>query len=229
MPSPFSTSLFSQLMHSNKEKSSDSGAETVLMAGVTGSRFAPETKVRELPMVVFDFETTGLNYKLDRIIEIGAIKYQGKKEVGRVTTLIDPKRHISSRITEVTGIKPADLLGQPLIHSILPQLHELMTGALLVAHNAEFDMSFLNNESGRCGMSCNYTSLCTLKMSRALNTDLPKHNLDMLAEHYHLSFESRHRSIGDIKVTAQVLWKILDDHPEIQTIQDIAPYLALPQ
>jgi DNA polymerase III epsilon subunit family exonuclease len=220
MPSLFQNSGFYEIVCKKKVAAA---APTALLGGVSGSSFDPTTLLNDIPIVVFDFETTGIDPRTNRIIEVGAIKYVGRKEVGRVSQLIHPEMPLPQEIISITGITNEMLVGAPPISQVLPSLHDLMRGSVGVAHNADFDAGFLSHESARLGMHCDYHLLCTLKMSRAL-VKIPRHKLDTLAAHYNLQFESRHRSIGDILVTAQLFWRMLDENKSLRTLQDVAAY-----
>ena len=220
MVSPFQNSVFFDLL---MNKSAQNSTPISIMGGVVGSYFMENDKFFDSPFVVFDFETTGLDTRNARIIEIGAIKYIGKKEVARFSQLINPNQALSSDITRITGIDDSMLVGKPQMQDVLPQFHDFLRGSIGVAHNAEFDLGMLYHESNRLGISCDYTVICTLKLARAF-VKIESRNLDALSKHFGLEFESRHRSIGDILVTAQVLWKILEEHPELQTMAHLAPY-----
>jgi len=220
--SPFQNSVFYKiLMQKNKIET-----PMAIMGGLSGSRFHDDALFAEQPIVVFDFETTGLDHKHSRIIEIGAIKYVNRQEVGRFSTLINPNVTLSSIITKITGITDAMLVDAPNILDVLPKFHDFLRGCIGVAHNAEFDIGMLFYESMRVGIQCDYTVICTLKLARAL-VNIERRNLDALAAHFDLSFESRHRSIGDILVTAGVLWKILDANPHLKTINDFKLFREL--
>lgn len=225
MSSPFSNSLFSLLV--GRRPQADSTPQAI-MGGVTGSRFALSERIATLPLVVFDFETTGLDTRNDRIIEIGAVKFEGRREVARFSQLVDPRRPISDDITRVTGITNDMLVGQPTIDEVLPAFHDILRGCVGVAHNAEFDTRMLVSESARLGIQCDYFVLCTLRMAREL-VKIERRNLDALAQHYGLAFESRHRSIGDILVTAGVLWNMLDENPRLVSLRDFAPWQEIMQ
>ncbi len=175
------------------------------------------------PIVVFDFETTGLDTKTARIIEIGAIKYINKMEVSRFSQLVNPQEPISEKITEITGIHSGMLEGMPTVEAVLPSFHEFLKGSVGVAHNARYDVGILYHESKRINITCQHDVICTLKLAKRF-LKLDRRSLDSLSKHYNLSFESRHRSIGDSLVTAEVLWKILDEHPELQTMKDFSLY-----
>ncbi len=221
MGSNFQNSIFYDiLMNKNKQNVTPIS----IMGGVSGSYFSEKDKFADKPFVIFDFETTGLDTRSARIIEIGAIKYINRKEVARFSQLINPNNmRLSKDIIRITGIEDSMLVGMPQIQDVLPSFHDFLRGSIGVAHNAEFDMGMMYHESNRLGISCDYTLICSLKLARAF-VKIERRNLDALAKHYNLSFESRHRSIGDILVTAQVLWKILDEHPELQTMADLLPY-----
>lgn len=220
MTSPFSNSLFSDIVQG---KAAVPLAPMAIMGGISGSSFDAGTPLESLPLVIFDFETTGLDTGTARIIEIGAIKYEGRKEIARLSTLVDPQMKLPPDTFGITGIDDAMLVGAPTIDAALPAFHDFLRGCVGVAHNAEFDTSMLVAESARLGISCNYHVICTLKMARALVKSERK-NLDALAAHYNLTFESRHRSIGDILVTADVLWNMLEENRRLVTLRDFGPY-----
>lgn len=220
MVSPFQNSIF-HLILSRKDKFVS--APVAIMGGVSGSRFHGNEQIKDVPIVIFDFETTGLDVRSSRIIEIGAIKYQNRKEVARFSHLVHPGALITQEITKITGIDNSMLEGKPDFQTILPQFHDFLRGCVGLAHNAEFDIGMLFHESNRLGISCDYTVFCSLKMARTL-VKIERQNLDALAQHYGLSFESRHRSIGDILVTAGVFWRMLDENPVLKVISDLFPY-----
>lgn len=220
MPSPFQNSQFYHILKGNTQTQ---GTPLAILGGVSGSKFRDSALLLEHPIVVFDFETTGLDVRRARIIEIGAIKYVGQKEVARFSQLINPGIPVSAEITRITGITQSMLTGMPPMQDVLPAFHDFLRGSVGVAHNAEFDVGMLFHESNRLGITCDYTILCTLRMARAL-VKIERRNLDSLANHYGLTFESRHRSIGDILVTAGVLWKILEENSTLTTMAHLQPY-----
>jgi DNA polymerase-3 subunit alpha (Gram-positive type) len=221
MPSPFSNSLFFDLLQTRGKRSVEHNA---ILGGITGSAFDQNARLADLPLVIFDFETTGLDVKTSRIIEIGAIKFENRKEVKRLSTLVHPGMAISSEITQITGLTNEMLVGAPSASEVMEEFHDLLRGCVGVAHNAEYDCQILGYESARLGVQCSYTVLCTLKMARTL-LDVPRRNLDALAEHFGLTFESRHRSIGDILVTAEVLWRMIDANLKLKTLCDFEPFM----
>lgn len=175
-------------------------------------RYAPAMNIAlaEAALVVFDFETTGLDTYNDHIIEIGGLKTQRGKIVAEYSTLVSPPIPITENITQITGITEQMLEGQPKIEKVLGEFLEFIDGCILVAHNADFDLAFLKRACERQGIQLDWPVFCTLKMARKLLPDLESRNLDTLAEHFGLTFESRHRSIGDCKVTSSVLQSLLN-------------------
>ena len=184
-----------------------------------------QTSMKGLPIVLFDFETTGFDPHSDRIIEIGAMKILDGEIVGEFSSLVNPERPLSSASKTITGISDDMLVGQPKIGEVLPKFMEFFSGAVLVAHNAEFDMGFLRANAGRLGVLLSWPCYCTLKLARAYLPQLESRSLDALAQFYGLSFEARHRSIGDVKVTAAVLQKLLHENmASLSEWQHFAPF-----
>lgn len=165
----------------------------------------PEHQIWGGSVVVFDFETTGLDPETDRIIEIGAIKLVNMQPVAEFSSLVSTDIELTEDIVRLTGITPEMLQGQPEVEEVLPKFMDFIEGSVIAAHNAEFDLSMLRASLSRMGVDLEWPCFCTLKMARELLPDLERKNLDTLAEHYNLTFEARHRSIGDVKVTCGVL------------------------
>lgn len=165
----------------------------------------PDYAIQAAPLVVFDLETTGLDPEVDRIIEVGAIKLVDFEPVAEFSSLVYTDVELTDDIIKLTGISPDMLVGQPTIDAVLPKFLEFIEGSILVAHNAEFDLSMIGAACSRLGIDLEWPCFCTLKMARELLPDLENKKLDTLAAHYGLTFEARHRAIGDIKVTTGVL------------------------
>lgn len=169
----------------------------------------PERSWREMDMVVFDLETTGLNDNFDRVIEVGAQKLRNFKVVDEFSTLVNCPIPLSKTVEKLTGINNEMLKNQPAIEDVLPKFLEFIDQTILFAHNAAFDIGFIKAEAVRQNLEVEWPTFCSLKMARKLLPDLESRSLDTLAEHYGLNFEARHRSIGDVKVTVAVLERLL--------------------
>lgn len=188
-------------------------------------RMDAQSVFRNYPIIIFDFETTGLDPNHDQIIEIGAIKYVNFEPVDQFSTLISTQKYLSDTVQRLTGITPQMLAGMPKIHEVLTRFLNFIEGSILVAHNASFDMSFLRAECLRQGIDLEWPVFCTLKMAREYLNQLERKSLDSLAQHYGLQFEARHRSIGDVKVTSTVLKELLHNEGcHLQTWSDLSPF-----
>ena len=156
--------------------------------------------------VCVDTETTGLLPYKDRVIEIGLVRVENGKEVDRFHTLLDPEVSLPSVITDITGLTDTDLIGAPKFADIADELASLLDGALFVAHNADFDLRFIQHEFARIEQEFTPERLCTVKLSRTLFPEERRHNLAALIERYNFSAEKRHRAFDD----ALVVWNFLE-------------------
>jgi DNA polymerase-3 subunit alpha (Gram-positive type) len=154
--------------------------------------------------VVFDIETTGFNREDCTIIEIGAVRVSNGEITGRFHRLIDPREKLPAKIIELTHITDQMLAGQPLIDAVLPEFLDFVGDATLVAHNADFDMSFLEHHSSVLGYNVKNPYLCTLQLSRALFPTLARHGLAAMARHHGVSLENHHRASDDAAALAKI-------------------------
>ena len=158
--------------------------------------------------VVVDVETTGLSPAADRVCEVGAIKYAAGKEKGRYQTLVDPERDMPESARAVHGITEEMLDDAPPFAKIAPDLRKFLARTVLVAQNASFDVSFLNAEFERAGLSkLAIPVVDTIALARKVRPGLWSYNLDSLARSFRVSVSKRHRSIGDCEVTGEIFWK----------------------
>ncbi|MBP2019958.1 DNA polymerase III alpha subunit (gram-positive type) [Symbiobacterium terraclitae] len=162
------------------------------------------------PYVVLDFETTGLG-PADRVIEIAAARFERDRRF-EFHSLCNPGCALSSFIQELTGLTDADLAGAPpTILAIRRLMAEVLYDEpLLVAHNASFDLRFLNQELARAGMAP-YAGpvLCTMRLSRRLFPVLPSHRLEALLDHWGIHADRHHRAMDDVRATAQLLDRLV--------------------
>lgn len=162
--------------------------------------------------VIFDVETTGLYPRRgDRIIEIGAVLVVGTEICEEFHSLINVPKKITNGAQRLHGITNEMLEGQPMPDQVFPQFKAFIEGAVLVAHNARFDMAFLRSEFHRLGMGVSNRYICTLEMSRRLYPDLPDHTL---ASIYRFLFGQlpediqMHRALDDARMTTEIWLKI---------------------
>ncbi|MBQ7359714.1 MAG: PolC-type DNA polymerase III [Lachnospiraceae bacterium] len=159
--------------------------------------------------VVFDFETTGFSPVNNRIIEIGAVKVCDGKIVDRFSTFINPCVPIPYEIEKLTGITDDMVLDAPQVAEIFPEFIEFCQGCVLVAHNAGFDMSFLNENAKRLDIPVDFTSIDTVGVSQML-LDQNKHTLDAIAKTLGISLENHHRAVDDAECTALIFLRFLE-------------------
>lgn len=171
-----------------------------------------KTPLRRLTFVVFDTETTGLNpSEGDEIIQLGAIRIVNGQILHHETIdqLVDPKRHVPATSVAIHGIDPALLIGQPTIDKVLPRFHQFAENAVLVAHNAAFDMRFLQLKEEATGIQFDNPVLDTLLLSSIIHPNLKGHGLEGIAERLNITIVGRHTALGDSIVTAEVLTKLI--------------------
>lgn len=185
-------------------------------AGATGDA---EPSLQETTFVVVDLETTGGRAApgpdggCDAITEIGAVKVRGGRVVGEFATLVDPGRAIPPKIVELTGITTAMVRDAPRISAVLPMFLEFARGAVLVAHNAGFDMGFLRAAARQCGVDWpNPPVLCTVRLARRIlsRDEAPSVALSALARLVGTDSQPNHRALADARATVEVLHALLE-------------------
>ena len=157
--------------------------------------------------VVFDIETTGFSPVNNKIIEIGAVKIQQGEITDRFSVFVNPGVPIPFEIEKLTSINDSMVMDAPPIEVILPQFLDFCQDAVLVAHNANFDMSFIMENAKRQGISRKFTFVDTLGIARVLLTHQAKHTLDAVAKTLSISLENHHRAVDDAECTAHIFLK----------------------
>ena len=160
--------------------------------------------------VVLDVETTGLNKNTDEITEIGAVRIENGREVKEFSMLIDPQIPIPEKVTELTGINSAMVRGQPTIKDVIGDFAAFCDGAVLVAHNAEFDTSFFKRAFKDAGLPFNYPVLDTLALCRNYYRSMKTHKLGQICKELGIDLKNAHRAVHDARATSLVLLKTLD-------------------
>ncbi|MFD2925780.1 ATP-dependent DNA helicase DinG [Halobacillus naozhouensis] len=162
---------------------------------------------------IVDLETTGNALsKQDRMIEIGIVIMRKGKTLKEFSSLIFPEREIPPFITSLTGIKDEDLIDAPLFSEIAEDVYHLLKDCYIVAHNIEFDLSFLNNEFKRCGFPVLHNKLIdTVELSRIFLPESPSFKLGQLAQLLHIGHDNPHRALSDAAVTADLLTILLTE------------------
>ncbi|MFB9329738.1 PolC-type DNA polymerase III [Paenibacillus aurantiacus] len=162
--------------------------------------------------VVFDIETTGLSVINNKIIELAGVKMKEGKEIDRFTTFIDPHEEIPYHIQQLTNITNEMVQGAPELEPKLREFVEFVGDAVLVAHNAKFDMGFIQAACKRFGMpEVTNPVLDTLELARFLHPSMKNHRLNTLADKYKISLENHHRAIDDSIALGGVMFGLIGD------------------
>ena len=159
--------------------------------------------------VVFDIETTGFSAMKDKIIEIGAVKVVDGKITDRFSEFVNPQIPIPFRIEQLTSINDNMVKDAPTIDVILPKFEEFCRGCVMVAHNAEFDMSFIQKNYEDLGIKREDTIVDTVGMARFLLPQLNRFKLDTVAKAVGVSLEHHHRAVDDAACTAEIFEKFI--------------------
>ena len=173
--------------------------------------------------VVFDIETTGFSAVKNNIIEIGAVKVVNGEIVDKFSAFVNPKEPIPYRITQLTSITDAMVVDAPFISEVMPKFLEFCDGAVMVAHNARFDMGFIME---KCNMLCikhDFTYVDTVAMARILLPQLSKFKLDAVCKELNISLENHHRAVDDAGATAEIFVKFVEmlKGREIYTLKEL--------
>lgn len=159
--------------------------------------------------VSIDLETTGLNPKRDRIIEIGAIRVEQGEITEEFSSFVNPGRKLEERITELTGIRDEDLAEAPELDEVFPRLLEFMGELPLLGHSILFDYSFLKKAAVDRKLTFERSAVDTLKIARKYLPDLPHRNLEYLCRYYEIPHHA-HRALEDAKATDQLFRKLTE-------------------
>ena len=184
----------------------------------------------QAPFVVFDLETTGTRPGVSRIVEIGAVRLRGFEQVGVHEQLVNPGVPVPATITAITGIETRDVRRSPRIAQALPRFLAFAQGAVLVAHNARFDVGFVDAELSRLeSRRLAAPVLDTVALARRLlDGRLPRMNLGTLAERFDTEVRPCHRALPDAQATAEVLVHLLGMAQEhgVATVAEAVAFAA---
>ena len=160
--------------------------------------------------IIFDVETTGLRTGVDRLTEIGAVKYVDGAEKSRFQTFVDPGRPIPQNIVELTGITDSMVAGAPKEGEAVRKFFEFCgEGSVLVAHNASFDTEVIRSACERNGIEYNYSHIDTLVLAQSLISGIKNYKLDTISNHFKLPKFDHHRADEDAGALAAIFEKLL--------------------
>ncbi|MGB8327582.1 MAG: exonuclease domain-containing protein [Steroidobacteraceae bacterium] len=172
----------------------------------------------DAPVAFVDVETTGGHPAFHRVIEIGLVAARGEELEYQWNTLVNPGVAIPVCIEQFTGITNEMVREAPAFEDIVNELVARLDGRLFVAHNARFDYGFIRGEFRRAGREFSSRVACTVKLSRLLDPEMPRHNLDALIEHHGLACAARHRALPDAAALWQY-WRRLRDTRPLATLE----------
>lgn len=173
--------------------------------------------------VVFDLETTGFSPKHNRIIEIGAIKIVEGQVVDTFSEFVNPEVMIPFNIEKLTGINDRMVADANKIEEVLPRFLDFCAGSVMVAHNADFDMSFIKANADRQKLPCDYTIVDTVALARILMPKLGNFKLNNVAKHLKISLLNHHRAVDDATATGDIFMKFIEmlGEKEIYTLDGV--------
>ena len=185
------------------------GVEAYLVDDMKGMVSGSRGQSMEEAFVVFDIETTGFSPVSNRIIEIGAVRVEKGSIVDRFSVFVNPQVPIPFKIEQLTGINDSMVVDAETIEKVLPKFLEFSEGAVMVAHNAGFDMSFIIENCKRQGMEREFTYVDTVGMARMLLPGLNRFKLDTVAKALNIPLLNHHRAVDDAACTAEIFVKFI--------------------
>ena len=205
------------------------GVEGYLVDDLTDIAVNEDKQTLDDTFVVFDIETTGFSSVKDRIIEIGAVKVEKGTIVSRYSTFVNPEVPIPFEITKLTSITDTMVIDAPKIETALPEFMDYVGDAVLVAHNAGFDVGFIEENCKRLGMERRLTSVDTVALARVLLPTLSRYKLNVVAKALGISLENHHRAVDDAGATAEIFVKFVEmlKEREITTLKEVNEFGAM--
>ncbi|MEN3325641.1 MAG: polymerase subunit alpha, Gram-positive type [Acidobacteriota bacterium] len=178
--------------------------------------------LKDMDFVVVDVEATGAKTPPNRLIELGAFRIRGARIVDKFVSLVNPEIPIPRFVATLTGISNDMVRDAPVFADVAPKWLDFVSEAVIVAHNAPFDTSFLNHEISRVypGHRMVNPHLCTVRLSRRAMPDLSNHRLETIASHFSIPIASRHRAGSDALATAEIFILLLTKLEETHGIKD---------
>lgn len=158
---------------------------------------------------IIDVETTGGVARYERITEIAIVLHDGDKVLNTFSTLLNPERSIPRQITQLTGITDQMVAHAPKFFEVAKQIVQLTEGMIFVAHNVNFDYSFVREEFLRLGYDFQRRQLCTVRLARKVFPGLPSYSLSNLKKHFEIHADKSHRALDDTLATTRLFEKIL--------------------
>ena len=172
-----------------------------------------QTPLIALPAVSLDLETTGLDVRRDRVIQVGLVALDGPtiRDAPRIDRLVDPEMPISETAARITGIKDADVRGAPKIARVLEEVRAALQGRVVIGHHIAFDLAVLRAEARRCGLEWPAPDALDVgHLLGALEPSLPDLGFDAALSYFGVTATGRHTAIGDSTAVAEVFGRLID-------------------
>jgi DNA polymerase-3 subunit epsilon len=170
---------------------------------------------------IVDIETTGVKAGRDRITEIAIVLHDGEKVVDKFQSLVNPECSISPHITQITGITNDLVADAPKFFEVAKQVVEMTKGTIFVAHNVNFDYSFIKEELAQLGFVYRRKQLCTVRLSRLVFPGRKRYNLDSLIDMLEIEIKNRHRAMDDVLATVKLFERILEQETAEDSIASL--------
>lgn len=175
-------------------------------------------------LTIFDFETTGLDPVKDTIIEIAAIKVRNGNRVGTLSIVVDPEREVPEFITNLTGITNEDVKGQPILKDVLPFFLNFIGDSVLVAHNAAFDLSFLEAKSRELELPLPTNEFIDTRTICIDKFPYKSHKLTDMCEQLGINLTGAHRALNDVTATGNLLYKLNKEYGDVSEYKNVLFY-----
>ena len=199
------------------------GVEAYLVPDKSSNVYRPKHQDIDTEYVVLDIETTGLSFQTEKITELGAVKIKNGEIIEEFESFVNPEKPIPEKIVEITHITDEMVKDAGTIEEVLPKFLEFLGDAVLVAHNANFDIGFIRHFAEKLGYKLDNTYIDTLSLSKQVFPDFKKYKLGLIAEKLGIKVEVAHRALDDVLTLVKVFNVIIEKLKEqgIKTVDDI--------
>ncbi|MGL6202441.1 MAG: PolC-type DNA polymerase III [Lachnospiraceae bacterium] len=199
------------------------GVEAYLVDDLTEIAAGAADETFDDTFVVFDLETTGFSNIKDKIIEVGAVKVKNRQIVDKYSTFVNPGVPIPYEITKLTSINDSMVVDAPTIKTVLPEFLEFVGDAVLVAHNAGFDVGFIKQNCRYQEIEKEFLSIDTIAMAQILLPTLNRYKLNIVAKALNIRLDNHHRAVDDAGCTAEIFIKLVEmlNERSINTLQGL--------
>ena len=201
---------FTEASHTKADIKVIYGVEAYIVDDLKGIVTDSQGQSLQDSYVVFDIETTGFSPDVNHIIEIGAVKVKNGKLVDHFSSFVNPQVPIPYRIEELTHINDSMVIDAPTVDIVLPKFLKFCDGCVMVAHNADFDVSFIKKKAMNLGINFNPTYVDTVAMARFLLPNLNRFKLDTVAKAVGVNLDNHHRAVDDAACTAEIFVKFIE-------------------